>query len=104
MDYPFGYMPSHLIFFYLITLIIVCSVKSRTVHILITSAIFRTIGFRTHRVAHNTVGEWECYIDTQKKTASERRSGLRPSEKEITERPSDGFRHKNTRLLRIKYH
>jgi hypothetical protein len=39
-----------------------------------------------------------------KKKVPERRSGLRPSEKELLERRSGVFRHKNTPVSAIKHH
>jgi hypothetical protein len=45
-------------------------------------------------VTQNSVGEGVKVIPMPEKNVTERRSGLRPSEKELQERRSGAFRHK----------
>jgi hypothetical protein len=42
-------------------------------------------------------------MDGRKKNVPERRSGLRPSEKELPERRSGAFRHKNTPVYKYYF-
>jgi hypothetical protein len=64
------------------------------------SAIFvKKTGSEGQRVTQNSVGEGEVLVTSmpaKKKMFRKRRSGLRPSEKELLELRSSTFRHKNT--------
>jgi hypothetical protein len=65
----------------------------------VTSTIFlKKIGSATHRVTQNLVVEGEMLIISMlgKKKFLERHSNLRLSQKELRERHSSSFRHKNT--------
>jgi hypothetical protein len=62
---------------------------------MISAISLQKIGSGTHGVTGRR-GEGVSYIDARTKQVREPRSGLHPSEKELPERHSVAFRHKNT--------
>jgi hypothetical protein len=69
-------------------------------HIFATSAIFlkKKKGYGTHSDTKFGRSREVLVIPMPGKNVSERRSGLRPCEKELSEQRFGAFRHKNTRL------